>query len=456
MARPTITPYTDGTPQRGQAEATFTTNMNDFVAWLLDNGFADEVEALAAWIEDQAGTTEQDLADATALNTQMLALANFQGRWSDLTGAIATGESVEHDGVLWVALEAIADVTAEEPSAASTVWGTISGFYLSERTTNVALRASDIGQVIVIEDSFTQTVQSISTLPVGWFCYLKNDTSADITVDADGSETINGSATYTLKAGELSTLVRGESELKVLRDKPEPGYEEFTSDGTYTKDPRAKWITVEVVNGGNSGSPATGNTSNYGGAGGIAVKRRFRASEVPASVSVTVGAGGAAASAVGSTNTTQSGNYGGTSSFGTLLANIDNQNRSSVFDDPWLPRFWSGQGDSSQNYQYDMPNTGPGGSAQGSTLTEGGSCLQGGAGGGSVNGSAGTAGVGGKSVEHGDGGDGVVETDADATGNDGEFPGGGGSSAVVLSPSVSRTATSGAGGGGVVRVWEEY
>jgi len=79
----------------------------------------------------------------------------------------------------------------------------------------------------------------------------------------------------------------------------------FTSNGTWTKPAGVSTVYVHVVGGGGGGR--SGNVTG-GGGGGAGFAGNLNASAVPASVSITVGAGGA----VG-------GGAGGNSSFGTLL-----------------------------------------------------------------------------------------------------------------------------------------
>lgn len=86
----------------------------------------------------------------------------------------------------------------------------------------------------------------------------------------------------------------------------------FTTSGTYTPTNGAKKIVVEVLGaGGGGGSSSAANTSANGlgtGGGGGGYAKSYLTS-VPASQSVTVGVGGAAAS------------NGGASSFGSIIAN---------------------------------------------------------------------------------------------------------------------------------------
>ena len=82
------------------------------------------------------------------------------------------------------------------------------------------------------------------------------------------------------------------------------GYTEFTSNGTWTKDPRTKRVEITCIAGGGGGGsgarePTTSNRS--GGAGGGVLSPTdgwFLASDLPSSCTVTVGAGGAGGTSV--------------------------------------------------------------------------------------------------------------------------------------------------------------
>ena len=94
----------------------------------------------------------------------------------------------------------------------------------------------------------------------------------------------------------------------------------FLAGGTWTKDPAATQMEVEVWGGGgaagNGAVAAAGTATSGGGGGGGGGKRRgrFRSADMAGSVAVTVGAAGVRGTGNGAT-----GGQGGTSSFGTLL-----------------------------------------------------------------------------------------------------------------------------------------
>jgi hypothetical protein len=91
-------------------------------------------------------------------------------------------------------------------------------------------------------------------------------------------------------------------------------YVEFTASGTYTKPGGARFIFVEAIGGGGSGG--RGSTDGSGGGGGGFNCELFRASDVGATVTVTIGAGGAARPAGSGTS---NGAAGGNTTFGSLV-----------------------------------------------------------------------------------------------------------------------------------------
>lgn len=74
------------------------------------------------------------------------------------------------------------------------------------RSSNTILSHGDHGKVIKATSTFSQTFTAAATLGDGWWCAIRNDGTGVITLDPNGSETINGSTTIALNPGEALTV----------------------------------------------------------------------------------------------------------------------------------------------------------------------------------------------------------------------------------------------------------
>lgn len=214
-------------------------------------------------------------------------------------------------------------------------------------------------------------------------------------------------------------------------------YQAFTSSGTWTNPSGAEYVFVEVWSGGGGGSNDTASNTTLGGAsGGEYVSGWFRASDLGATESVTVGAGGAGAA----NGATANGSTGGASSFGSWLAAVGgNPGVSAANNSATIPRSKQTAGAAADIAfsQYSVfPQAGFGGNSGG--VVSGGNAIYGGGGGGSSN-----AGAGGSSAYGGAGGAGNNTLNTPA-GNGSAPAGGGGSS--------GNNGGGGTGGRGEVRV----
>lgn len=288
-------------------------------------------------------TILEDLADALTSAILRNGVAAFTGNQSmggfkltNLADAVSDGDAPPLSQVN--ALITAAEFNTALPSqSASTVGKTVKSdgtnaswdynrLTRDTRTSNTQLAAADCENFVdVTTGGFTQTFAAAAALGAGWWCVYRNNSTADVTLDPNSTETIDGLTSYVMYPGEARIIqCDGSNFYTVLLT----GFiKTFLSSGTFTKPPGYANFDVFVQGpGGGGGSgrkTSTGVASGGGGAGaGAWVRDVVPAAAVSSTETVTVGTGGAGGA--GQTSNDTNGNNGsngsGPSSFGTLLS----------------------------------------------------------------------------------------------------------------------------------------
>lgn len=331
---------------------------------------------------------------------------------------------------------------------------------LLTKTANYQLLSADRGSLVSFTNSITLSFEAAATLGNNWFGYLYNAGTGDGTLDANGSETIDGLTSFVMYPGELR-LVRCNGTgftSYVLK-----GFSKaFTASGTFTKAPGYSDFEGEAWGGGGSGSTDAGGGGGGGGGGGC-IAFKLRASALSASETVTIGTGGAAKTGSGAGNdgaNTTLGTlvtaYGGSGSQGNgggggggaLGASVASpQGGAPRLATAANPGFGGGDGGSGGSAEAGYPSVyggGGGGCRYSNQVTAGGASVYAGGGGGGACLLAANYGLGGASALGGAGGRGAFN----ANGFDGTAPGGGGGGCAYS----SGTYASGAGARGELRI----
>lgn len=85
------------------------------------------------------------------------------------------------------------------------------------RTSHIKLTAAEFGRFIdITSGNFTQTFDPLAALGQGWFCYLRNSGTGDITLDPYGSETLDGLTSYVMYPGEVRLVLCDGTALRSL------------------------------------------------------------------------------------------------------------------------------------------------------------------------------------------------------------------------------------------------
>lgn len=291
------------------------------------------------------GSGAAALADLTAAARALLDDADADTMLATLSAAKLAGQlggSVtspdirgvrETGGPTLLNMGAIADGEFLKRSGSSVVGASVTGggsdFVWTPRSSNTILGAADKGKEIAASAGFTQTLTAAATLGSGWWCVIRNDTTDGttvLTVDPNGSETIDGLTTIKMYSGESRLIMCDGSNFnsQLLQG----GFAKYTADGTFIVPASIKELTVECIGGGGGGGggrgAAAGGIRNGagGGGGGARVRVGLAASVAGAAgsaVAVTVGTGGTAGTA-GSSASGGSGGAGGTTTFGALVS----------------------------------------------------------------------------------------------------------------------------------------
>lgn len=75
------------------------------------------------------------------------------------------------------------------------------------RSSNTILGAADVGKTLLLSSTFAQTLAAAAALGNGWSIYIKNVGAGVITLDPDGSETVDGSTTLLMPPGDGFWLI---------------------------------------------------------------------------------------------------------------------------------------------------------------------------------------------------------------------------------------------------------
>jgi hypothetical protein len=211
-------------------------------------------------------------------------------------------------------------------AANNTIVGIGSAVVRSARTANTILAAADNSTLIdITSGTFSQTFTAAATLGSGWFVYLRNSGTGDITLDPNASELIDGLTSYIMYPSEVRLVqCTGTAFTSVVLS---PFYRQFNATATFTNPPGYAALSVKCIGGGGGGgsgrrgAAATGRGGGAPGGAPATLMRNVAGIAAGTAITITVGAGGSggAAQATDSTNGV-AGTAGGNTTFGSSYA----------------------------------------------------------------------------------------------------------------------------------------
>jgi hypothetical protein len=320
-------------------------------------------------------------------------------------------------------------------NGATASWGTLlpPAVIRSVRTSNIILTVVDQATLVdITSGAFSQTFTPQATLGSGWYVFLRNAGTGNITLTPAGG-LIDGLSSYVMYPQECRLIqCDGTNFNSIILH---PYTVDFTITGTWTIPPGYCYHSGLAWSGGASGqrTNSTSSQSNGGGGGGCG-PFTFQSGMLGTSQAITIGAGGVAVSGA------SPGNAGGNTTIGSLFSVYANSSFTyggSIINGSNVNQaynFGGGAGGAS------TAATVYGGDGTNSTGQAAGSIYGGGAGG-SLSSAAAVLNAG-VSVFGGSGG----ASSSASSGTAGAAPGGGGGA-------TQTGASSGAGARGEVRIW---
>lgn len=190
------------------------------------------------------------------------------------------------------------------------------GFPLTSQSTAINLGTSQNAttQELTGSTSRTWTFTAAATLGSSWSCILANNSTAELTLDPNGGELIDGLATFKMYPGEKRLVCcTGTAFTSFVLHPFYLTVAQAASPFTFTKPPGYNSFGVRLGGAGGSGGKSSSAGAGGGGGGGSTFEGSILASAVGTTETLTIGAGGAA-----QTTASSNGNAGNNTTFGSL------------------------------------------------------------------------------------------------------------------------------------------
>ena len=274
----------------------------------------------------------------TATHTELNTIANKASKTGDtyigaqdFTGAtttvatqVATDNTTKAASTAMVqsAILASSGITAQLPAqsgnsgkflttnGSTASWGDAGSLVRSARTSNTVLGTADKSTLIdITSGTFTQTFDAAATLGNGWFCYIRNSGTGTVTLDPNGSETIDGVVSGVITPGMALLIQCDGAAFHCVRIGPQIAMQVLTSGTTWTCPLGVRTAKITGTGGGGSGGKSSGSVVSAGGSGAGTFIKQVRLTPGTA-YTYAIGSAGASQTTAG-----VAGNNGGNTTF---------------------------------------------------------------------------------------------------------------------------------------------
>jgi hypothetical protein len=436
-------------PARTMEPATFATTADAFVAALVN--LPSEINSTAATINSQAATVATNTATSTtdannaAASATAAATAASAAAWVNGGTYALNASAISQINFQTYRKITASSVTTTDPALDSTNWTPISVTLIRGvvQSANNTLGVVDNGKIIYGSGTYTQNIGNTTNQKAGWYVYVRNTGSGDITITS--SNLVDGLSSYIMYSGETRLFVSDGTNFNSVILTSFYRVWTTTASNNFTKPPGYNYFEGLAWSGGGGGGKQPTSNLAIGGGGGGCFPFKIRASDLGATETISIGGGGAARTTNGSPNA------GGETSIGSKIFVAGGSSSGSGYGG--AISLFSGnvpitQSTGGLSVGFETASSPTGGSAVwgGASATSNGTVatyrsVYGGGNGGTVDGSN-VALAAGFSIHAGNGGAASVASN----GTDGTIPAGGGG--------ATQTGTqSGAGARGEVRMW---
>lgn len=159
--------------------------------------------------------------------------------------------------------------------------------YRNVQNSSYTLDFDDKGNIVDFRGSspVSYSFDSCAVLSDGWYAYIVNSGTNDVTLQPSGSEVIDGVSTFVMYSGEARLI---QCDGATLRSIVLQGFKKkYDSSGSFIKPPGYKGFGGFIWSGGGGGD------SHGGGGGGGCFNFSVDSDNIPSSETIIVGAGGA-------------------------------------------------------------------------------------------------------------------------------------------------------------------